>query len=272
MILNKPYLMLLAIGFNSTVSAHQLDSARTLTQDMNQAAAVSQLRIDESAEQTLRMQAEVDRLQEEVDNLAVYRDHLTKLVGNQVDEVASLQEQLGEIKTTRQGIVPLMYKMLEGLSVVIDNDKPIKRQQRLTRLENLQQMMVQADVSDAEKYRRILEAYQIEMDYGTKLGVYQGTIQVSSSVDPLHAGRLPPNLLHVELLHLGRIALVARSLDRQLYWHWFEPQNQWQAITEQTAEIDKAFNMAHKQIAPSLLKLPVSIAITEQEMGKGANQ
>jgi hypothetical protein len=266
MILNKPYLMLLAFSFSSTVSAHQLDSARSLTQDMNQAAAVSQLRIDKSAEQTLRMQAEVDRLQEEVDNLAVYRDHLTKLVGNQEAELASLNDQRVEIKTTRQGIVPLMYKMLEGLSVVID-DKPIKRQQRLTRLEKLQQMMVQADVTDAEKYRRILEAYQIEMDYGTKLGVYQGTIQVSSSVDPLHA-----KPLHVELLHLGRIALVARSLDRQFYWQWHAPQSQWQAITEQTADIDKAFNMAHKQIAPSLLKLPVSIAITEQEMGKGANQ
>jgi hypothetical protein len=262
MILTRPYLLLLTVALTCPVAAHQLDNARALTRDMNHTAITSQKRIDKSAEAALRMRADTERLQEEVDNLAVYRDHLTKLVGNQEAELASLNDQLVEIKTTRQGIVPLMYKMLEGLAVVIDNDKPIKRQQRLARLEKLQQMMAQADVSDAEKYRRILEAYQIEIDYGTKLGVYQGTIHVSSFKD----------LLHVELLHLGRIALVARSLDRQFYWQWHEPQSQWQAITEQTAEINKAFNMANKQIAPSLLKLPVSIAITEQEMGKGESQ
>lgn len=263
MILTKPYFLLLAVAVSSPVAAHQLDSARSLTRDMNQTAATSQKLIDKSAETTLRMQADIERLQEEVDNLAVYREHLAKLVNNQTDELDSLHTQLRDIKTTRQGIVPLMYKMLDGLAVLINNDIPLKRQQRLDRLEKLQQMMVQADVSDAEKYRRILEAYQIEIDYGTKLGVYQDDIQISSETNSSpHSDQL-----RLDLLHMGRIALVARSLDGQSYWQWHAPQHKWVAVTEQTADIDKAFKMANKQIAPSLIKLPVSLNITAQAEG-----
>ncbi len=260
MIPTKPYFMLLAAAVSWPAAADQLNNARSLTRDMNQEAAVSQLQIDKSAEATLSMQADIERLQEQVDNLAVYRNHLTKLVNSQENELSSLNTQLHDIKSTRQGIVPLMYKMLDGLQVIINNDKPIKQQQRLRRLEKLQQMMIQADVSDAEKYRRILEAYQIEIDYGTKLGVYQSDIQVSSSTQ-----KAPAQVLHLDLLHLGRVALVARSLDGLSYWQWHAQQRQWLAVTEHTADIDKAFKIANKQIAPSLIKLPVNMTIAAQK-------
>ena len=41
----------------------------------------------------------------------------------------------------------------------------------------MQHMMVQADISDAEKFRHVLKLSN-QMDYGTKLGVYQDKISV----------------------------------------------------------------------------------------------
>ena len=64
----------------------------------------------------------------------------------------------------------------------------------------------------------------------------------------------------VDLLHLGRIAFVARSLDSQHYWQWHDQRQLWVTISEQTNDIDKAFKMANKQIAPSLISLPVTTA------------
>lgn len=261
MLLKKTYSLVLvaalsSITFSSLVSAQEsnsaqaINNAQTLTEKMNNTAANSQYNIDKSADRTLSMQAEMERLQEEVDNLTVYRDHLAKLVNNQHQELASLDEQLQGIKTTRQGIVPLMYKMLAGLDDIINTGKPIKKQQRLARLAKLNTLMSQADVSDAEKYRRILEAYQIEIDYGTKLGVYQGEIALASLAQSIT----------VDLLHLGRIAFVARSLDSQHYWQWHDQGQAWVTISEHTNEIDKAFKMANKQIAPSLISLPVTTA------------
>ncbi|QFI37103.1 DUF3450 domain-containing protein [Moritella marina ATCC 15381] len=258
MLKNKSYSLVLVAALSSATfsplvsasSAQAIDSAQALTQKMNKTAAHSQHNIDNSADRTLSMQAEIERLQEEVDNLAVYRDHLAKLVNNQNQELDSLEEQLQGIKSTRQGIVPLMYKMLAGLDDIINTGKPIKKEQRLARLAKLNTMMGQADVSDAEKYRRILEAYQIEIDYGTKLGVYQSDITLASIGQPIT----------VDLLHLGRIAFVARSLDSQSYWQWRDDRQEWVTITEQTDAIDKAFKMANKQIAPSLISLPVTTA------------
>ena len=261
MLSNKSYSLVLVAALGSATFSHSLfaqstqsqsniDSAQALTQKMNNTAANSQHKIDNSADRTLSMQAEIERLQEEVDNLAVYRDHLAKLVNNQNQELDSLDEQLQGIKSTRQGIVPLMYKMLAGLEDIIHTGKPIKKEQRLARLEKLNAMMGQADVSDAEKYRRILEAYQIEIDYGTKLGVYQSEIALASLGQSIT----------VDLLHLGRIAFVARSLDSQSYWQWHDERQKWITITEHTHDIDKAFKMANKQIAPSLISLPVTTA------------
>lgn len=261
MLKNKTYSLVLvaalgSVTFSNVVlaqtngSTQAINDAQVLTEKMNNTAAHSQHKIDSSADRTLSMQAEIERLQEEVDNLAVYRDHLTKLVNNQNQELGSLEEQLQGIKSTRQGIVPLMYKMLAGLDDIIQTGKPIKKQQRLARLEKLNTMMGQADVSDAEKYRRILEAYQIEIDYGTKLGVYQDEIALTSLGQPIT----------VDLLHLGRIAFVARSLDSQTYWQWHDERQEWVTITEHTGDIDKAFKMANKQIAPSLISLPVTTA------------
>lgn len=233
----------------TTAQASSLDQARSIENKSNTASAVSQKKIDKSAEKTLSYNAEIEQLQEEVKNLAVYRDHLSGLVNSQEQEKTNLQTQIETIKDTRQGVVPLMYNMLDGLTAVVEQDKPIKISERQLRIEKLTHMMTRADVSDAEKYRRILEAYQIEMDYGSKLGTYQTQITVDNN-----------ELIDADMLHLGRAALLARRLDGSQYWSWNTYKNQWQALdVSQNNQLDKAYSMAYKQIAPSLLTLPVSM-------------
>ena len=251
-------LSLLAVAVAMSVSTHAADNlaqSRVINQTLTANAAASQNRVDQSAEQALLMQADIERLQEEVENLAIYRGHLANLVDNQQQELVSLQTQLQGIESTRQGIVPLMYNMLAELETIIANDQPIKHQQRGERLARLKALMSQADVSDAEKYRQILEAYQIEMDYGTKLGVYQGEIDISAGVD----SNVATQTLTVELSHLGRVALLARSFDGQSYWQWLPHQQRWLTITTATADIDTAYKVAKKQLAPQLLTLPVAL-------------
>ncbi len=234
------------------VTANSLDSAQSIQSKTNAASASSQKRIDASAEKTLTLQAEIEQLEEEVKNLKVYRDHLTALVTSQEQEAASLDSQIEEIKSTRQGIVPLMYQMVDGLKQIIADDVPIKLEQRQTRIAKLESMMTRADVSDAEKYRRILEAYQIELDYGTKLGLYQGQINANGSSR------------EADVLYLGRISLVARSLNGKTFWSWDQKSNQWLDVDSALkSELDTAFNIAAKQAAPSLITLPVSLTVAE---------
>ncbi|MGF1761159.1 DUF3450 domain-containing protein [Photobacterium sagamiensis] len=254
--LMKSSLAILMISVTAGSYANDLDAARAIETKTNTASTLSQKKIDKSAEAALSMKADIEQLQEEVKNLTVYRDHLSRLVANQNEEVASIDSQILGIKETRQGVVPLMYKMIDGLKLIIADDKPIKREQRLARVTKLEAMMSQADISDAEKYRRILEAYQIEMDYGTKLGVYQGKVAIRANES-----------IEADLLYLGRISLVARSLDGTRYWAWNDKENGWQVIDNaESSNIDKAFAIAQKQAAPSLITLPVSARAVPEKL------
>lgn len=230
------------------VSASDLDNAQRIQASSHQAQAVSQVKIDKSAEAALALQADIEQLSEEVANLRVYRDHLATLVRSQEQEVASLDQQIEQIADTRQGVVPLMYQMLAALSAHIETDRPIRLAQRQARLDKLEQMMRRADVADAEKFRRILEAYQIEMDYGTKMAVYQDTVALEDKI------------IEADVFYLGRVALIARSLSGEKFWSWSPAKQQWSAVDAQlNPALDNAFAVAAQQIAPTLLTLPVSV-------------
>lgn len=244
----------LAISLVATSSmANSLDQAQSIQNKTNNASASSQKVIDKSSQATLMLQAEIERLQEEVKNLEIYHDHLAALVESQEKESESYLAQIDEIKLTRQGVVPLMYKMIDGLQETIENDLPFKRQSRLNRVEKLRATMTRADVSDAEKYRRILEAYQIEVDYGIKLSSYASRVEISKD-----------KVLEVDVLHLGRISLVARNLNGTQYWSWDQTEDQWQELdSSMKSELDKAYDIAGQQAAPSLITLPVSLTVAE---------
>lgn len=238
-------LPLLTLG--SLANANDLNSARNVEAQTITQSAQSQARINKSSDKAFELKSDIAMLEQEVSNLEVYEKHLQAVVTNQEEEMQSIDTQLEQISDTRQGVVPLMYQMLEGLEQHIQSDKPIRLESRLARLEELKSLMPQADVSDAEKYRRILEAYQIEMDYGIKMGSYRSLINVGNEIE-------------AEQLYLGRLSLVARSLDKNQYWSWDVNQNSWVALDSSVApQIDRAFAIANKQASPSLIELPVSL-------------
>ncbi|QXC56334.1 DUF3450 domain-containing protein [Vibrio mimicus] len=249
----KRCLLLLCVSALLPAHATSLDQAQAIQNSTNQASTQSQQKIDRSAEKTLVLRAEIEQLNEEVKNLQIYRNHLQSLVANQEQEMASLEQQTEEIKRTRQGIVPLMYDMIEGLEEWVAQDKPIRLAARQERIAKLKELMPRADVSDAEKYRRILEAYQIELDYGNKLGTYQAQIALSSAQQ-----------VEAEVLYLGRLVLLARSLDGEQFWNWDAKQQSWQVLSDANkSDLNAAYQLAQQQIAPTLLSLPVSLTAAE---------
>ncbi len=249
----KPSLVLLSAAAMLPAYANSLDDAKAIQNKTNSASAASQRQVDKSSAAALQLQSEIEQLNEEVKNLVVYRDHLSSLVTSQEGEITSLQEQIVDINETRQGIVPLMYKMIDGLENNLSEDKPIRLSAREDRIEKLKALMPRADVSDAEKYRRILEAYQIEMDYGSKLGTYQDKIELAQD-----------DSVEADILYLGRVALIARNLNATKYWSWNQEQHSWQELDDGVKmDVDTAFDLADQQIAPTLLNLPISLTQAE---------
>lgn len=241
-------LALIAIA-SFSIQADSLDNARSIERQTNQVAKNAQQKIDSNSDQSFQLQAEVERLQDQIDNLSLYQTHLKKLVASQEAEKISIDDQLTNIAETRQGVVPLMYHMIDGLQSSLEQGVPVRLASREKRLDDLKTLMGRADISDAEKYRRILEAYQIEMDYGSKLGVYDGQITLSQD-----------DARQVDLLYVGKVVLLARSKGSQHAWLWSQVDQQWQEVeADQKPDINQAYALANKQQAPSLLRLPLSV-------------
>ncbi len=53
---------------------------------------------------------------------------------------------------------------------------PFLLEERRDRVAMLKEMMGRADVTISEKYRRIIEAYQVEMDYGRTIEAYEAKL------------------------------------------------------------------------------------------------
>lgn len=234
-------------------NANTLEHAQDIQKKTNNASISSQKKVDASAERALDLQVEIEQIRLEIKNLTVYRNHLSSLVKSQNNEMDSLEQQIKGVNSTRQGVVPLMYDMIDGLRELVASGSPIKLNVRQERVARLDSMMSRADVSDAEKYRRILDAYQIELDYGTMLEAYQGEINVGTET------------IQADIFHLGRISIVARSIDKNKYWSWDGSSNSWVDIDGSlTTEIDKAFNLV-EQKSTSMVTLPVSLNAGERK-------
>ncbi len=229
--------------------AEHLHSAINVETDTNRAAIQSQKKIDGLSDKTRKMLDQYRSATHQVKTLTMYNAHLNDLLSSQKKEKASLEQQLKEIETTQHEIVPLILRMLDSLDKFVALDLPFLPEERGQRVAKLKEMIVRADVTNAEKYRRILEAYQIENDYGNTIEAYRADITlegVSSSVD---------------FLRLGRVALYYQRFDGSESGYWDKEQKKWLTLSDDyRIAIRNGLRIARKETAPDLLALPIPAA------------
>jgi hypothetical protein len=248
-----PLVLLLSLFVIQPALADHLGDAVKETIQSNRSAAKSQAKIDGLSEQTRQMLDEYRLLIKESETLHIYNKQLKTLLLSQHKEEQSLQRQLQEIEVTQREIVPLMLNMLDSLKAFISLDVPFlagERQQRLTRL---QEMMGRADVTQSEKFRRILEAYQIENEYGRTIEAYRADIELNGTS------------YTVDFLRLGRLSLYYQTLDGKKSAVWSQKKKAWQGLSDRyNRTVANGLKIARKQIAPDLLKLPVPMPEVKQ--------
>jgi hypothetical protein len=182
----------------------------------------------------------------QIENTKAYNNQVAQLIESQKSEKLSLLKQIDGLKTANQEIVPLMDHMVTTLSDLVKGDTPFLKEERLKRVDDLKEMMKRADVSTSEKYRRIMEAYQIENDYGRTLEAYRGNIT------------LDENSLTVDFLRVGRLLLLYQTLDSKIQGVWDQKTKKWLPLEDDyRRSIVEGLKMARKQTTPNLMTLPL---------------
>jgi hypothetical protein len=157
---------------------------------------------------------------------------------------------MDQVEVVNRQIFPLMERMIDGLEQSIALDVPFLLDERGGRIETLKELMSRSDVSVAEKFRKVLEAYQIEMDYGTSSEWYRQTLEVEGV----------PGSREYNMLRVGRVGLYFQSDDAQVTGYYDHGQNGFVRDNGYRSEVRKGVRMARQLIAPELILVPVQAA------------
>lgn len=212
----------------------------------------SQQRIDQLDDATRDALNRYRHALQQKEQLAGYNEQLAEMVETQRRELADLQAQLATIEETQAEVMPMLQRMLVSLEQFIELDVPFLQEERTDRLAQLKALMIRPEVTVAEKYRRVLEAYQIESDYGRTLEAWRGSLDIEGSERV------------VEFLRLGRLMLFYQTLDGHTQGYWNNATRQWQSLpASYNRTLQQGLKMARQQQTPALLRLPLP-PVTEQ--------
>ena len=243
--------VVVSASLTSTLSAKEDKDLKPVVEaaaEINQSAERSQAKINQITDQIENKLQQFKTINKETDGLRVYNEQLRKQIASQQQEMLDLNSAIDEVSVVERQITPLMLNMISGLEQFIELDVPFLPEERSQRVADLKSMMDRADVAASEKFRRVMEAFQVEMDYGRTIEAYAGlhTIQGQER--------------NVDFLRIGRTALIYQTRDGSLQGSWNKKTGQWDALpSSYRSQVTKGLRMAKKQLAPDLLMLPIAL-------------
>ena len=237
-----------------TVSSFSLWSSEEKLQQVmgeqeknHQKGAESQKKVSGLAEDTADLKNEYHVVLMSIEDTRIHNEQMRRVIQNQKEEIQSIHEQIVEAKETNKAITPLMRRMLITLEELINTDVPFSMEERSEkRLKKIKDIMDSSNVTISEKYRKIMEAYQREIEYGNTMENYQDFQNIEGKK------------VHVDYLRIGRLILIYQTLDGDKQAYWDQKQKDWVKLPSRYSKaVEEGLKVAKKQINSTLLTLPV---------------
>jgi len=233
------------VATSGSAFAQTVDRVLSASQERLTLAQQSQERINNIVEGTRSLEDDYRAINKEIDGLRVYNRLMVAQTDGQAAVLEDIALSIDQVDVINRQIFPLMERMIDGIEQSIALDVPFLMEERADRVENLHDIMERSDVSVAEKFRKVMEAYQIEMDYGTSSEWYEATLEVDGE----------PRQYNI--LRIGRIGLYFQSDDSSITGRWDNEARQWVRDDAARNDIRKGIRMARQLIAPELIAVPV---------------
>ena len=152
-------------------------------------------------------------------------------------------------------LFPAMERMTDAIERFVGADLPFLPEERSARVARLKQLLTRSDVTASEKFRQLMEAFQVESDYGRTIEAWRGNINQG------HAERV------VDFLRVGRSLLVYQTLDGAESARWDAATAAWHPLEDAwRADIRRGLRIARKQTTPGLLLLPFSAPVAREDL------
>ena len=234
------------LAISGSVFAQTVDDVLAADQRRLNLAQQSQQRIDNVVDATRSLEDDYRAVMKEIDGLKVYNRLMQAQVAGQAAVLEDISLSMDQVEVINRQIVPLMVRMIDGLETSINLDVPFLLEERTERIAALKDIMERSDVSEAEKFRKVMEAYDIEMEYGTTVEDYTQTLTIDGET------RL------FNMLRVGRIGLYFQSDDTTITGRWDHENREWVVDDSARSEVRTGLRVARQRIAPVLINVPVS--------------
>ena len=229
-----------------------LNSVLDLRISGNRKGAEAQKRIDALSDETDQLAAQYRTTLKQITAIEQYSASMQQLVDAQQIELDSLTDQLNRVAEVGRNVTPLMLRMIDALDRFVELDVPFLIDERRERIADLRVLLDRADITVATKFRQILEAYQLENEYGRTIEAYRAEIPVDG------------NPTTVDLLRVGRIALVYQTLDGSQSGAWDRESRSWQSLGSEYSEPARlGLRVARQLEPPDLIEVPVPPATAD---------
>lgn len=223
----------------------QLREALNTGEQATRRAEQVQDQINQLDDQRTDMVREYRTLLQRRDAAELYSKQQELVVKSQREEIVSLTEQLGSIDDITAQTVPMLLSMVEDLQNFVAADLPFKQTEREARLEALVGIMQQPNVTAAEQYRLIMDAYQAEMEYGRTISTWQEEIDIDGKPTT------------VDMFLYGRVALVYLTPNGKAS-RYNRATGEWENLSGKFApDIAKAIRVAQGKAQQDVLFAPV---------------
>ena len=206
----------------------------------------SQTKIDSMDDDTSLIVNEFKTVSKQIEGLRVYNAQMRKQIERQEERLKEIDKTMKEAQVMQRQIPPFTRRMLAGIEKSIELDMPFHLAERKERIAFAKAAIDNPTVSPAEGLRQVLETFNVEMEYGRKLDSYKDTIEIEGQQR------------EVNVLRVGRLALVYQSSDRSLTGAWDNKKQEWVPLDNSYRNpTRKGLRIANRLATVDMLELPI---------------
>ena len=225
--------------------AQEVDTALKAGADKVTQAQASQKRVDQIADKTYNILQDFKTVNKQIEGIRVYNAQLDRQIANQNQTMKDLEESIENATVMERQIIPLTIKMLDALEQFVQLDVPFQKEERLDSIAKVRANLDSSRYTSAEKFRQVLELYDIESQYSRTIDQFEGMANIDG------------NERQVTYFRVGRIALMYQTPDQKITAAWDAKAGAWQQANDFRSAVAQGIRIAKKQAAIDILTLPI---------------
>ena len=226
--------------FSSTTTSIETTMEKTIRADVR-----TQQDVDKHLQAIERHEKAIRELRLQLPLLELEKKRLERNVEFLTQKNNAMQKAQADYDRAALVIEDDLFRWVADLETVITRDLPFAQTERQKRLTDLKETLHDTDLTVGEKYRRVIEAYGVEADYGLSSEV--STEEVLWGENPTTA--------HV--LRIGRVALYALTIDRKQGAVWSSDQKRFLEMPDSAGILSDLADHIQQKVKHDFIVAPI---------------